>query len=123
MELTDKTILIVEDDPDSLKLLLFILNKANARVIVAESGKEALERFQAYPELDLVLMDIRLPDYNGIELTKMFKSWRSNIPIIAQTAHAMIAERNKCLEAGCDAYLTKPINRDLLMQNITNLLK
>lgn len=122
MELANCTILIVEDDPDSLRLLQFILNKANAKIIVAETGRDAIREFDAHPEIDLILMDIRLPDFTGLELTRMFKSKRSKVPIIAQTAHAMIAERQKCLESGCDAYLTKPIRRDLLLQNIDRLL-
>lgn len=122
MELTKYTILIVEDDPDSLRLLQFILSKAGAKMIIAETGKEAIEQFDLHPEIDLVLMDIRLPDFTGLELTRLFKSKRSQIPVIAQTAHAMIAERQKCMEAGCDAYLTKPLRRDLLFQSIDRLL-
>ena len=72
--------------------------------------------------IDLILMDIKLPNMNGYEVTKKIKEFRNEIPIIAQTAYAMQDEREKCLKAGCDDYISKPIDIDKLFSMINKFI-
>jgi CheY-like chemotaxis protein/two-component sensor histidine kinase len=105
-----KTLLIVEDDPTSLEYMKEIIRPTGASMILKENGRQALEAFGENPSIDLVLVDIRLPDINGVEITQRIKEKNPSIPIIAQTAYAMGEDRNKCLQAGCDDYISKPLD-------------
>ena len=105
-----KTLLIVEDDPTSLEYMKEIIRPTGASMILKENGRQALEAFGENPSIDLVLVDIRLPDINGVEITQRIKEKNPAIPIIAQTAYAMGEDRNKCLQAGCDDYISKPLD-------------
>ncbi len=121
-KLKDKTVLIVEDDPINNELLVFILKKAKMKSLSAFNGKEALEIFGNHPEIDLVLMDIKMPGMNGYEITNQMKKKRPQLPVIAQTAYALAGDRELALEAGCDDYIKKPIAKDLLYEIMKNLL-
>ena len=110
---TAKTILIVEDNPINLKLLRDILNFQKFEVLEAVNGKSALESVKEdYNKIDLILMDLQLPDINGLEVIKRIKAdaESKDIPIIVVSAHAMESDMKKCREAGCIDYITKPIN-------------
>ncbi|MBU8893279.1 MAG: response regulator, partial [Bacteroidales bacterium] len=109
-----RQVLVVEDEIMNYIYLEEILSDIDAIIFHAKTGKEALKIFQKKTKLNLVLMDIKLPDTNGYILTKQFKSIRPNLPIIAQTAYAMEGDRQKALEAGCDDYISKPIDSDKL---------
>ncbi len=111
-----KTILIVEDIEYNREYLYEILRDSNANLIFAEDGVTALEKFQVHPEIDIVLMDIRLPDIHGFDLTKTMKEHRATLPIIAQSAYASDEDRTKGLEVGFNDYLTKPINQLTLLK-------
>lgn len=111
------TILIVEDDQYNFDLLEVILMELNAKILWARTAKQAIDIFQI-EEIDLVLMDIKLPDKNGYELTKEFKSLKSDLPVIAQTAYALTGDREKALEVGCDDYLAKPIRKSKLLDAV-----
>jgi len=113
-KLNNKLVLIVEDDPINNELLIYLLKKVNMRSLSAYNGTEALEIFKSHPEIDLVLMDIKMPGLNGYEITKQIKKMRPEIPVIAQTAYALDGDREKSLEAGCDEYIKKPINKESL---------
>lgn len=117
----DKHILIAEDDDLNFKILETIIRKTNARITRAEDGRKAVDciRTQA---VDLVLMDIQMPEMDGYEATRIVKKINSRLPVIAQTSFAMRDEREKCLEAGCDDYLSKPINLKELMEKISKFL-
>ena len=104
-----KTILIVEDYDVSSKYFKVILNKFNFNTILAVNGKEAVDLCKQRQDIDLVLMDIKLPIMNGYQATKKIKAIRSDIPIIAQTAFALLGDRDKAIKAGCDDYLPKPV--------------
>ncbi len=107
-------ILIAEDDWVSFEYLKLILSKFDIEVIYAENGKQAVEFVKNMPDIDLVLMDIRMPVMNGIEATKLIKKIRPDLPIIAQTAYAFSEERSKILAIGCDEYLSKPMQSSKL---------
>ena len=92
-------------------------------IIRAKTGIEAIERIEADKQIDLVLMDIKMPDLNGFEATKRIKNLRSNLPVIAQTAYAMSTDEESCLKAGCGDYISKPLRIDLLLGKIDDYLR
>lgn len=118
----NKVILIVEDNETSYFLLKEILEDTGVQLLRTENGEEALEMVKKRPEIDLVIMDILLPVMNGIEATKKIKQIRKDLPVIAQTANAMFDDRSKYINAGCDDYISKPINLSELMQIISKFL-
>lgn len=115
---SNKTILIAEDILLNYRVLEMTLNKTNAKIIWAKNGREAVEIFKESNSIDLILMDLQMPEMNGYEATKSIKRIR-NIPIIAQTAYAMSDEKNKSMEIGFDDYITKPIQKDILLNAIS----
>jgi len=108
-------ILIAEDVESNFLYLNAVLSKIKANIIWAKNGREAIELFKQHNDIDLILMDLQMPEMNGYEATKVIKSINPSIPVIAQTAFAMAEDRTKALDAGCDEYLAKPIrSKDLL---------
>ncbi len=118
----NKKILIAEDDKFSFKFLEGFLRQTNVNVIHAENGKRAVDLCSEDQEIDLVLMDIQMPEMNGYEATALIKQTKKELPIIAQTANAIIEEREKCFEAGCDDFVTKPVNIQELYSKIDKYL-
>ncbi len=118
-----RSILIVEDDAANLFFLKELLSRTGARVIVAINGKEAMKQYEENPGIDVVIMDIQIPEVDGYETTRQLKSRNPKIPVIAQTAFAMAEDREKCLEAGCDEYLAKPVMPYKLLQTIQGYFK
>jgi signal transduction histidine kinase/CheY-like chemotaxis protein len=106
----NKVFLIAEDDTFSYKLLEGFLKKTNATILHAEDGTRAVEICRSNNNVDLILMDVQMPEMNGLEATKIIKEFRKELPIIAQTANAIAEERQRCFEAGFDDFVTKPIN-------------
>ncbi|WP_282037905.1 response regulator [Saccharicrinis aurantiacus] len=117
----EKVILVVEDVDTNKIFFDAALRKTSAKILWAKDGKEAVDMFQNN-EIDLVLMDLQLPIMDGYTATKEIKKINSSIPIIAQTAHVMSGEREKCLEVGCDDYLAKPIRLQILMETLSKYL-
>ena len=117
---SSKIILIVEDDICNACYIKEILDKTNAECKIAPNARMALKYFYSAPHIDLILMDLQLPDINGIELTKKIKAINPEVPIIAQTAFASQFEKEKCLEAGCDDFITKPIEKQFILDLISN---
>ncbi|MCX6236291.1 MAG: ATP-binding protein, partial [Bacteroidia bacterium] len=113
-------ILIAEDDWISFKCLQKVLMKFDVTVIHAENGEEAVELVRNTPDIDLILMDIRMPVMDGMEATKLIKQIRPDLPIIAQTAYAYSEEKSKILTIGCDEYLAKPLEF-LKLKELINL--
>lgn len=112
-------VLIVEDDLYSLEYLKEILDEEKFEVTIAENGEKALDLLvKKRKHFDVVLMDIQLPDINGIEITREIKKRELDIPVIAQTAFAMESDRERCIEAGCCDYLKKPIVKEELLNSI-----
>jgi len=115
-------ILIVEDNPINLKLVRDILLYQNFEILVAPDGKSALEKVsENFNKINLILMDLKLPDVSGLDVIKKIKNnpEHNNIPIIVVSAHAMETDINKCIEAGCADYITKPINVQEFIKKIT----
>lgn len=111
---SNHTILIVEDDRYNVEYLKEILTDAGLKIIHAENGKEAIEISISQP-IDLILMDIRLPDIDGYEATQQIRQHKPHLKIIAQTAYASHEEKQKALDAGCNDYLSKPTKQDVLL--------
>jgi CheY-like chemotaxis protein len=129
------SILLAEDNPLNQKLAVKLLTKAGYSVDIANNGREVVEKIAAEPEKhDIILMDIQMPELNGLDATrairnaergmrnnsksdaKLFRNPKSafHIPIIAMTANAMKGDREKCLEAGMNDYISKPIKREIV---------
>lgn len=107
---SDKLVLLVEDDIFSISVMKEIFDSLNMPIIHTSSGMEAIQICEENKDINLVLMDIRLPDILGTEATMHIKKIRPDLPIIAQTANASTADKELCLNAGCDSYITKPIH-------------
>lgn len=114
--------LVAEDDKFSYKFLEGFLKQTKAEVIRASDGREAVEMCRNNPDIDLVLMDIQMPEMNGLTATEEIKKFNSSLPIIAQTANAINEERLRCMEAGCDDFITKPVNINELYDKINKWL-
>ena len=119
---SDKTILVAEDVATNYLLVKKSLRKTDVQLVWAKTGLEAVEAVQNNPAIDLVLMDIRMPVMNGLDATRKIKALRPNLPIIAQTAYAMDGDRENSIEAGCDDYISKPINLKLFIELIAKYL-
>jgi len=119
-----KKILIVDDNQDSRELAVKVLKNKGYQMIEAIDGEEALEKAVA-EKPDLILMDISIPKITGYEVTRKLKSQADfkATPIIALTAHAMKGDKEKALEAGCDGYISKPINVHELPDQIKSYMK
>ncbi len=115
--LTGKNILVVDDDVRNLFALTTVFERYNINVITAESGKEAISILNDNPAIDMVLMDIMMPEMDGYETTQKIRREHKNnmLPIIAVTAKAMKGDRQKCIEAGASDYITKPLKIDQLL--------
>ncbi|MGD0516961.1 MAG: ATP-binding protein [Thermoguttaceae bacterium] len=122
----DGCILLAEDGPDNQRLIAHILQKAGAEVVVAENGQVAfalaLAAWQAGNPFDVILMDMQMPVVDGYQATRELRSIGYGGPIIALTAHAMMEDRQKCLDAGCNNYTTKPIDRAVLLECVAKHL-
>ncbi len=119
-----KRILVVEDNPDNRTLITDVLASMNYEVLVAEDGEEGVAKAEKEVP-DLILMDLSLPKIDGWVATKTIKqnAALTHIPIIALTAHAMVGDREKALEAGCNDYVSKPIDLRELASKLSHFLK
>lgn len=121
-KIKNKTILIVEDDQVSAEYLYEFLKTMDTRLLFASTGEDSVKTIRDNTDIDLVLMDIRLPGMNGYDATREIKSINKNIPIIAQTAFALSGDKEKALAAGCDDYITKPIKPAELIEKLNKLI-
>lgn len=119
----EANILVIEDNKINSLLVESILQNYNLKTITANDGKEGLEKFLQY-DIDLVLMDIQMPVMDGIEAAVILRhQHKTSVPIIAMTAHIMESEKRKCVEAGMNDYLVKPLEEQLLMATIKKFLE
>jgi CheY-like chemotaxis protein/HPt (histidine-containing phosphotransfer) domain-containing protein len=115
-------ILLAEDGYDNQQLISLHLRSTGLEVVVADDGAQAVQRLCAEP-FNLVLMDMQMPVLDGYGAASQLRAKGFTLPIIALTAHAMSGDREKCLSAGCTDYLTKPIDRDVLLRTVCQYLK
>ena len=108
-------ILIAEDDKVSEMLIDKTLKTFGKEIIKARTGVEAIEACKKNPDIDLVMMDIRMPDMGGYDATRQIRKFNKEVVIIAQTAHGLYGDREKAIEAGCNDYIAKPINKAELL--------
>jgi PAS domain S-box-containing protein len=118
----NKHILVVEDEMDNFRFLHEMLKTTKANIHHAKNGREAIDFCQQNASVDIVLMDMRMPEINGYIATTEIKKMRKNLPVIAQSAYAMPNEITLCLEAGCDDYISKPIDHHKLLEKINQFL-
>jgi CheY-like chemotaxis protein len=121
--MTGKSILIVDDNLANLKLARVLLDGEGYDTRTAENAEEALTALQSFNP-DLILMDIQLPGVDGLELTRRLKAQHAtkDIRIVALTAYAMVGDEQKARDAGCDGYITKPIDTRTLSDTIAHYL-
>ena len=115
-------VLVVEDNLISFKLIKTMLEKVNLAFIHASDGQTAVEICRDRPDIDLVLMDIQLPLMSGMDATRAILERRPGLPVIATTANAFHEDYEACMEAGCTAYITKPIAFESLFSRIQSIL-
>ncbi len=115
----DINILIAEDEEYNYLFLLEILSPYNVKLHRAHHGQMAVDICASNDKINLVLMDVRMPVMNGYEATKRIKEFRPDLPIIAQTAYALESDRKQALDEGFDAFITKPICNELLLELIS----
>ena len=117
-----KTILIVEDEEINFFFIETLLLKTGLEIIHAWNGKQAIDCIKNNSQVDLVLMDIKMPIMDGFEATRIIRQQRPKLPIIAQTAYTLGDDKTRCLNAGCNDYISKPIRKGLLYKMIDNYL-
>jgi CheY-like chemotaxis protein len=118
----DKTILIAEDEETNFLYLKAALSRTGVKILRARNGREAVAIIRTSDPVDLILMDIKMPEMNGIDATREIKAFNNKIRIIAQTAYAQEEDKELYFQAGCIDYLAKPIHRDLLLGVISKYI-
>ncbi|MDF1573799.1 MAG: response regulator [Bacteroidales bacterium] len=119
----NRVVLITEDEEVNFYYLKTLLQRADAKVLRAKNGKEAVEIITKHKGgIDLILMDLNMPVMDGYEAMRIIKSRHPSIPIIAQTAYTMNNDRHRCLQAGFNDYIAKPINRLALYRMVNDNL-
>lgn len=119
----NRVVLITEDEEVNFFYLKTLLKKTQARILRAKNGKEAVDIIAEHKGgIDLVLMDINMPVMDGYEAMRIIKSKHPDLPIIAQTAYTLNNDRHKCLKAGFNDYIAKPINRVALFRMVNDNL-
>jgi CheY-like chemotaxis protein/two-component sensor histidine kinase len=115
--LTHKQVLLVDDDMRNIFALVSVLEDRDMKVLIAQNGKEALNLLEQHPDIDIILMDIMMPEMDGYEAMRKIRSQTrfSKLPIIALTAKAMKGDKIKCIDAGANDYIAKPIDTDKLI--------
>ena len=116
------TILIAEDEEMNFLYMKTVLSDKNITILHATDGQKAIEICRSHPEIDLILMDIKMPVINGFEATRKIREFRPELPIIAQTAYVLSEDRQKAFQSGCNDYLVKPVNFLTLKERIRRLL-
>ena len=122
MNMYSGKILVAEDNPSNQKLITILLQKLGLEVALADDGQIAVEKC-ASETFDLILMDMQMPNMNGYEAARQLRSRGLTTPIIAVTANAMMGDEEKCLDAGCDGYISKPIDRTKLSEVLGQYLE
>ena len=123
MDWTDKAILIAEDEDSNYLYLEAVLQKTGAKLIWARNGEEAIEACKNEEKIGLVLMDLQMPNINGYQAREVIKDLSPDTPQIAQTAFAMADDEKRAMDAGFDAYISKPIRKNNLLALVGRFLE
>jgi len=118
----DKLILVVEDDEISYRLIEGILFNTEAKIIWAKDGKEAVDLCKVNRNIDIVLMDIKLPVLNGYVATEQIKQIREELPVIAQTAYTVDVQKDIIMNSGCNDYIAKPYTPENMLNIISKYI-
>ena len=119
-----KRVLVVEDNEMNMQLVEFLLEEGGYEIVKAASGEEAMAVARGGEPVDLILMDIHLPGVDGLSVVQELKkdARTSSIPILALTAHAMRGDKDRFLQAGCDGYISKPIDVKTFLSSISSFI-
>jgi len=115
--------MIVEDDIMCFTLLADLLEPTGIKITHASTGLEAVRYFKKDNSINIILMDMRLPELDGYQATQIIKATKKDIPVIAQTAYSLSEDRTKCMLAGCDEYMNKPISEKILFAMMSKFIK
>lgn len=115
-------VLIVEDDTVGLKMIIYMLKSSECITINASNGVEALEAIKANPDIDVILMDLKMPIMDGFEATMAIRKDFPNLPIIALTAYNLIKDKKRAFAAGCNDIITKPVDKEMLFMKLKKIL-
>ncbi len=116
------TILIVEDIESSIKFFEAAFKRTGANILIAYNGKQAIDTVKSNNDIDIILMDIHMPEMNGLKATAAIKAINPEISIIIQTAYVVDYSRDECIKAGCDMYLVKPVSLNSLFTSIDEFI-
>ena len=119
-EIKDVSLLIAEDDEINFMFFKSFLG-SRMNLLRANNGQEAVKMVESHPEIDAILMDVKMPIMDGLEATRIIKAAHPDLPIIVQTAYAMLEDKEEVFQAGANDYITKPINRRDLLEKIKKL--
>ena len=114
----NKRIFVVDDDLPSFQLIEELLSRHKVFLKHFTNGKDLMKYIRKEVLPDMIIMDIQLPGIDGLELTKQVKALESSIPVIAYTSYAMAGDKERCLQSGCDEYVSKPIDLDAFMETV-----
>lgn len=119
-DFSGKKLLIVEDDSIGMGMIVNMLNSSGCKIISATNGQEALEAIKANPNIDIILMDLKMPVMDGFDATKAIRNDFPDLPIIALTAYSLQKDKKKAMDAGCNDIITKPISKEILFKKLQN---
>jgi CheY-like chemotaxis protein len=120
---SNKSILIADDELMNLKLIEKSLQPTKIKIFIAQNGEQAVQIFQNNPTISIILMDIRMPNMDGVEAIKIIRKENRTIPIIAFTAYALTNDEVNALNYGCNDYISKPSQPQFILQKINEFLK
>lgn len=118
----EKTILIAEDEEFNYLLVKYILEKNGYKTLRASNGEEVLSIYRSGVQIDLIVMDVKMPVLSGLEATAEIRKSDKNIPIIALTAYALPGDKEMCMEAGSSDYISKPIEKGNFLERVKDLI-
>jgi CheY-like chemotaxis protein len=116
-------VLIAEDEETSDFLITHALQKFSREILHTKTGIQAVDICRNNPDINLIMMDIKMPDMDGYEATRQIRQFNEKVIIIAQTAFALVGDREKALDSGCNDYISKPINKEKLLEIVFKSLK
>lgn len=119
----DKTILIAEDEESNIKMISLVLQKTNINIIHVKNGRDAIKNCKEINNIDIVLMDLKMPKVSGLDATREIRTFNKKLPIIAFSAYAMPADQQNAKDAGCTDFIAKPIKTDKLLQKLDHYIK